>query len=247
MSKTCPWMEDYQHSFDVLFLCSGMSRIGEFTVPSESFLLADALEAVPEMVVELQEVVAHDQEKLVPFFWVHHGDKSTFDTAIRNDSTLEKVKLLDEFERGTSYRGVWTRNAEGVAYGYAEAGATILEATGQADSWTLRMRFDGQDALGKFQSFCRENGIAFTLEQLYNPSQPMAGGQFGLSDVQRERLVHAYQRGLFNVPRETTLGELAEEFGTTQQALSAQFRKAHSELIENTLIVKSSRARETYD
>ena len=216
-----------------------MSRIGEFTVPSDGFLLADTLSEVPEMVVELQKVVAHSSGKLVPFFWVHHGDKETFDSAIRRDSTLDDVVLLDEFERGTSYRGTWTRNAEGVAYGYIEAGATILEASGQDETWTLRMRFDDQAALTDFQEYCRENDIQFTLEQLYNPTQPMAGGQFGLTGTQRERLVAAYQRGYFTVPREVSMTDLAEELDTTQQALSKQFRHAYSALIENTLVVQN--------
>lgn len=136
-----------------------MSRIGEFTVPTDAFLLADTLESVPEMVVELQKVVAHSRGKLVPYFWVHHGNKAEFDTAIRRDSTLEGVVLLDEFERGTSYRGTWAENAEGIAYGYIEAGATILEATGQNDTWSLRMRFDDEESLQDFHEYCRREEI----------------------------------------------------------------------------------------
>lgn len=219
-----------------------MSRIGEFTVPSEAFLLADTLESVPEMVVELQKVVAHSHDKLVPYIWVHHGDKEEFDTAIRRDSTLDDVVLLDEFERGTSYRGTWAENAEGIAYGYIEAGATILEATGQNDTWTLRMRFDDEEILQDFHEYCLREGIPFTLDHLYHPTQPMAGGQFGLSEAQRERLVYAFQRGFFDVPREVNMTELAEELGTTQQALSKQFRRAHSALIDSTLVVSDENA-----
>lgn len=214
-----------------------MSRIGGFTVPTDAFLLADTLEKVPEMVVELHKVVAHSHGKLVPYFWVHHGDKEEFDTAIRRDSTLEDVVLLDEFERGTSYRGTWAENAEGIAYGYIEAGATILEATGQNDMWSLRLRFDDEESLQDFHEYCRREDIPFTLNQLYNPTQPMAGGQFGLTDAQRERLVYAFQRGFFDVPREVNMTELAEELDTTQQALSKQFRRAYFALIESTLVV----------
>ena len=219
-----------------------MSRIGEFTVPSEAFLLADAMEEVPEMVVELQKVVAHSSEKLVPYLWVHHGDKEEFDAAIRRDSTLEDVVLLDEFERGSSYRGTWTENAEGIAYSYIEAGATILEATGQDDIWTLRMRFDDEDALVDFHDYCREREIPFVLNYLYHPTQPKAGGQFGLTGSQRERLVYAFQRGFFSVPRELNMSELAAELDTTQQTLSKQFRRAYFSLIESTLVVSNEAA-----
>lgn len=224
-----------------------MSVIGEFTVPSESFLLGETLAAVPEMVVELQRVVAHSDEAVVPFFWVHYGDKEEFDAVIRNDPTLENVVLLDEFERGTSYRGLWKKHAKGVAYAYVEAGGTILEATGQDDTWTLRIRFDDEAAVTDFHQYCRQEGIPFTLDQLYRPTQPMGGGQYGLSPAQRELLVGAYQEGYYGVPRSLSMTALADEMGTTQQNLSKRFRRAYAALIENTLVVSDETAAATGD
>lgn len=224
-----------------------MSVIGEFTVPSESFLLRDTLAEVPEMVVELQRVVAHSHDKLVPFFWVHHGDKDAFDTAIRNDSTLEDVTLLDEFEEGTSYRGTWTKNARGVAYAYIEAGATILDATGQDGTWTLRMRFDEDGGMTEFNQYCRDEDIPFDLTQLYHPSQPMGGGQYGLTPTQRETLVEALQLGYYEVPRGVNMGELAETFEITQQSLSDRLRRAHASLIQNTLVVSNEKKMDPHD
>lgn len=214
-----------------------MSVIGTFTVPSESFLLGESLQTVPDVVVELHRVVAHSHEKLVPLFWVHQGDKGKFDEVLRRDQTLEDVVLLDEFERGTSYRGVWTKHARGVAYAYIEAGATILEATGQNDSWTLRMRFDDDESLSDFDQYCREEDIPFTLNRLYRPSQPMGGGQYGLTPTQRETLVSAFQHDYYTVPRARSMTEMAEELNVTQQTLSKRFRQAHANLIESTLIV----------
>ncbi|MFC6723100.1 bacterio-opsin activator domain-containing protein [Halobium palmae] len=214
-----------------------MSVIGEFTVPSDSFLLGESLAEVPEMIVELQRIVAHSSEELVPFFWVQHGDEEQFDETLRSDSTLEDLTLLDEFDRGISYRARWTKNARSIAYAYIEAGATILEATGQNDSWTLRMRFDDERSVSDFHRFCRDEGIPFTLNQLYRPSQPMAGGQYGLTPTQRETLVTAFQRGYYDIPRSISMTDFATELGTTQQTLSKRFRQAHATLIENTLIV----------
>jgi len=222
-----------------------MSVIGEFTVPSEEFLLAETLVEVPEMVVELQRVVAHSEEKLVPFFWVHHGDREAFDSAIQNDSTVEDVVLLDEFDRGTSYRASWKKYARAVAYAYIEAGGTIFEATGQYDTWTLRMRFDDERVMSEFHEYCRREGIPFELDRLYRPSEPMAGGQYGLKPSQRELLVDAYQDGYYDVPRDVSMTQLADEVGTTQQNLSKRFRRAYATLIENTLVVSDEEATST--
>lgn len=214
-----------------------MSVIGEFTVPSESFLLGQTLAAVPEMVVELQRVVAHSRDRLVPFFWVHYGDKERFDALLRDDPTLDDVVQLDEFDRGTSYRGVWTKHAEGVAYAYIEQGGAILEATGQDDTWTLRIRFDDDESVSEFHSYCQREEIPFVLDRLYRPSQPKGGGQYGLTPTQRETLVEAYKRGYYDVPREVNMTDLAGDLETTQQSLSKQFRRSYASLIENTLVV----------
>lgn len=214
-----------------------MSVIAEFTVPSRSFLLKTTLATVPEMIVEVQRVVAHSNDTLVPFFWVQGGDRAAFDEAVRDDPTVEDVVLLDEFDRGRSYRATWNEHAEGVAYAYVETGATILDATGQRDSWSLRMRFDDDDAVSAFHDYCRREGIPFTLDHLYYPSQPMGGGQFGLTSTQRETLVTALERGYYDVPRKLDMTELADELGTTQQTLSKRFRRAHSTLVANALTV----------
>ena len=224
-----------------------MSVIGEFTVPSESFLLGNTLQEVPKMVIELQRVVAHSDEKLVPYFWVQHGDKEKFDTVVREDPTLNEIVLLDDFEGGRSYRGTWTKNARGIAYAYIKAGGTILEATGQDDTWTLRLRFDNDEAVSQFHIYCQEEGLPFTLKQLYHPSQPMAGGQYGLTPLQRETLVTAFQSGYYEVPRTVNMTELAEKFETSQQNLSKRFRQAYSSLIENALVVSTEGAINTND
>lgn len=214
-----------------------MSVVTEFTVPAEAFLLETVLPATPETVVELQRVVAHSQGTLVPFLWIRNDDGELVDSLIRDDPTVEDVTLLDEFERGTSYRATWTRHAEGVTYAYVESGATLLEASGQNDSWTLRMRFDDDEAVSDFHDYCRREDIPFTLENLYRPSQPMAGGQYGLTPTQRETLVAALEHGYYEIPREITMTDLAAELATTQQTLSKRFRRAHSTLTENALTV----------
>lgn len=219
-----------------------MSVIGEFSVPSESFLLGDTLRSLPTVVIELQQIVAHGDDELVPYFWVNQADSEDFDEKIRKDDTLEAVKQLDEFDRGTSYRGTWAKHAKGVVYAYVEAGATILAATGQGDSWTLRMWFEDDESVADFNRYCEKEDQPFSLERLYHPSQPMGGGQFGLTKAQRETLVTAYSKGYFEVPRTLTMTELAEELGVTQQTLSERFRRAYASLVENTLVISDEEA-----
>lgn len=46
-----------------------MSIIAEFSVPAEEFALYETLCEVPGMTVEVERVVAHEADCIVPYFW----------------------------------------------------------------------------------------------------------------------------------------------------------------------------------
>lgn len=212
-----------------------MSVIAEFTVESTDFALNDALAAAPEMVIEIEEVVATMEDRVMPYFWVSGGDRDAFDAAIADDSSVQDSTKVDEVENAVLYRAKWVQNIETVVYAYVEIGATILQATGQHDSWELKMRFDDRDLLADFREYCRENEISYELTRLTEQDQPMASSQFGLTPKQRETLVAALDAGYYRVPQEVTMGELADTLEISQQALSKRLHKGHHNLVTSTL------------
>ena len=44
-----------------------MASIAEFTIPAEEFALRETLERRPELVCEVERVVAHDTTHIIPF------------------------------------------------------------------------------------------------------------------------------------------------------------------------------------
>lgn len=61
-------------------------------------------------------------------------------------------------------------------------------------------------------------------------------GQFGLTSKQYEALTTAYERGYYQVPRETDLQKLAEELDISHQALSERLRRATMIFIGEALL-----------
>ena len=61
----------------------------------------------------------------------------------------------------------------------------------------------------------------------------MAGGFASTGVVERpaRALVAAFEAGYYNIPRDVTLEELADELGISHQALSERFRRAYEGLI----------------
>lgn len=212
-----------------------MSVVAEFSVKSEDFALHHALTTAPEMIVEIERVVATMKDRVMPYFWVSGGDHTAFEAAFRDDDSVRDITVIDEVEEARLYRGEWTRNVESIVYAYVELGSTILRAIGRAEVWELRIRFDDRDSLSQFQEYCDTNEISFELNRIQEQEQPMASAQYDLTPKQRETLVTALEAGYYEVPQEATMSELADRFGISQQALSKRFHAAHKNLITSTL------------
>ncbi|WP_339105254.1 bacterio-opsin activator domain-containing protein [Haloterrigena salinisoli] len=214
-----------------------MSIIAEFSVKSDDLALNHALTAVPQMIVEIEQVVATMEDRIMPYFWVSGGDHAEFEDAFRDDSSVTNAAVIDEVEGARLYRAEWTENVETIIYAYVELGATLMQAIGKAEDWELRMRFDSQDALSEFQKYCNENDISFELNRTQEQEQAMASAQYDLTPTQRETLVAALEAGYYEVPRAVTMRELAEQMGIAQQTLSNRFRAAYNNLITSTLTI----------
>jgi predicted DNA binding protein len=212
-----------------------MSIIAEFSVKSEDLALHKSLTEAPHMVVEIEQVVATMENKLMPYFWVSGGDHVEFEEAFQNDTSVTNVARIDQVDDAILYRAEWTEKVETIVYAYLELGATILQAVGRDTNWELRMRFDDRNSLSQFEDYCEKNGISFELNRLQEQEQPMASAQYDLTTKQRETLVTALDKGYYEVPQKISMNELADEMGVSQQALSKRFHAAHKNLITSTL------------
>jgi predicted DNA binding protein len=213
-----------------------MSLFGEFRVPAEAFALHATLQALPEIVVEIDRVVAAE-DRLTPYFWIADGEPDEIAAATDDDPSIRNLRRLDEFDETTLYRAEWTENIETLVYAYTNVGATILEATGEADEWILRMRFDDREQLTDFQEYCEREEISFELAQLHEITYPPTGARYGLTPKQNEALVTAWEMRYFESPHEASLSDVADELGIASSTLSERLRRAHDELIAHALVV----------
>lgn len=214
-----------------------MSLIAEFTVPAREFALHETLRAVPEMVVEVERVVAHEADWIVPYLWTTGEGYETFERAAVADPSITDLEKLTEVENAVLYRTEWVADVETVAYTMTQTGATLLNAIGKDDRWQLQFRFDDHEGSSAFQEYLNEAGLLAHLKRLYEVTQPRTDGQPGLTDLQHATLVTALNAGYYKTPRDVSMSELAGEMGITQQALSKRLRAGHRTVIANSLTV----------
>lgn len=215
-----------------------MSLIVEFAIPADEFLLGAAQRAAPDLVVEIERVVAHPDERVTPYFWVSEDGSDGFEAATVDDPSVARVARVDDFGEVSLYRADWRDEGSTVVGAFRTIDMVLLEARGRGGVWQLRLRFDDRADFDAFNEYREERGVAASVERIYRPDQPNAGGQFGLTPTQRDTLVTAMEAGYYDVPRGVTHEELADRLGVSQQAVSNRLHRAHGNLVRNALTVQ---------
>lgn len=210
-----------------------MSIVADFSVPSGAFCLGESLQSLPSVSVELDRLVAHSPEYVMPFVWILNADGDDFDEALADDLTVESAEITDRFEDATLYQFTWTGTVSERLGLILDHTGVILEARGSGDEWRLRVRFGSRGHFGEFRRHFQRFG-AVTLHSMLPPQTP-GGMTFGVSSKQREALLAAMDGGYYDAPRTTATEELAQRFDISQQAFSGRLRRGVRTLVGNTL------------
>lgn len=120
--------------------------------------------------------------------------------------------------------------------GWADGRAVFPSAERTAHGWTLEALMPDRAVLQRFAANCESNGVQLELLKVSETDDVGGTQQFGLTDLQAETLLNAFDRGYFTVPREANLEEVAEPLDVSHQALSERLRRGVGSLIENTLM-----------
>lgn len=214
-----------------------MPIIAEFSVPVESFALADTLPQFPDVVVEADRVAAHAVNTTMPSIWVTDGDAPEFATVAANDSTVNRISATADFDDERLYHIEWSEDIEQLIKKIIDHEGVILEASGKESYWRLRIRFITREQFEDFQTYVLEDGPPFTLEQLFAARHPRHT-RGDVTPEQQEALTLAADLGYFQVPRETSIVEVAEELGISDQAVSERIRRGTENLVRDMLIVE---------
>lgn len=211
-----------------------MATVLEFSSPADEFPLGSVFETLPDVTVELERLIPHG-DILIPYFWVRGGEAEDIEAAFAAHEGLASIKLIDAVESQYLMRAEWAEEHFGIMSALTEANVILLKGIGQQSGWEFEVRGETREAISEFQSSCQEHEIQIDITAVHS-LLPMQGDGYELTDRQREALVLAFERGYFNSPRETSLEEIADELGITQQSLSSRLRRGHRQLIAKTLI-----------
>jgi len=210
-----------------------MATVMEFTSPAAEFPLGSVFENLPGVTVELERLIPHET-LIIPYFWVRGVDAEDIEAAFGPHAGVSNIRLVDSIENEYLMRAEWEPEYFGVLSALAKANVVVLSGIGTNDGWRFEVRGESQEAIAEFRDHCQENDIQMAITAVH-AMLPIQGEGYELTETQREALVLAYERGYFDTPRETSLEEIADELGITQQSLSSRLRRGHRRLIGATL------------
>lgn len=145
---------------------------------------------------------------------------------IQADSTISDVQVVDELPARALIRFQWSSDDSPVFELLSKVNAPVIDAEGNRNGWTLNVRFPSSDTLRDFYQICGQRDLGIEIRDAYETEATSWDERFGLSNKQSETLKTALAAGYFDIPREITLQELAEDIGVSEQAVSERLRRA---------------------
>lgn len=213
---------------------SHRSLYSEFTLSHPDIVLSDVSRNAPAVTIRPERRVA-DSESGLLVFSVDGEDLTGFDELLDVSASVEDPLPLQRTEHSRSYRVAIADQSFTVTDPLIRAEARVLDVVGSGGTWELRAQFRSRAAFTTFRAYCVTEEIEFKLHRLYWNISTQKGQGTGLTPEQREALILAYTSGYYDVPRDISQKELADNFGISPSAVSQRLRRATGQLIEGAL------------
>ncbi|MBV0922792.1 helix-turn-helix domain-containing protein [Halomicroarcula limicola] len=206
-----------------------MVVISDITVPSEDFALGNLLDEYPDIDIEIERIVPL-QDGVMPLVWVANAPLEEVEGTIRADSLTKDVRVVTDADERSLFEIRWSSEINGLIQSMIANDVQVLTADGDEDEWEFRLQFLSRSDLTSFREQCGANDVDIRLRRLYNPSIPDEDRE--LTGAQTECVMAALDMGYWNVPREHTLGEVADRVGISTNAASQRLRRGLEKLVE---------------
>lgn len=205
-----------------------------------------ALGAVPDMILEIEDIRSLGDERLKFIFWASGDDFQRYESALTDDPTIFDYECLTELSNRHLYRIQLSEEGQQntLQFVVIEEDIVSISLTMTSESVEFVGRFPSRNTIITLKEQCENQNRYFKLINLYEEKSVEKDGistnKYGVTSSQREALITALEKGYFNVPRETRMEDIADELGISSSALSAQLRRGQQALLRHTLANGSS-------
>ncbi|MFC6716646.1 helix-turn-helix domain-containing protein [Natrialbaceae archaeon GCM10025810] len=207
-----------------------MTTIAEITLSTDDFALAETFRALTDLELRVESVVADAPSRTMPLVWFSGVDPDRLESRLEEDPTIEEhLRLLENPEEGEwFYRLEYGDRVTTVCQRLFEHDGAILDASVTGTRWTLQLLFPRREKLSDALSDIEDESVGIDVRRMVEADRNAnLEATAALTEPQREAIAEAYRQGYYDVPREISLEELADELDISHQALSERLRRAN--------------------
>lgn len=176
------------------------------------------------------------------YVWISGDGRDGYLEDVRDVGGVTSLARLEELSDRTLARVELSGAEPEVFRAVDDAGGTVLAYRGVGEGWTVRTRFPGRDGIAECYRLCDDRSVKLTLRRVYSDSGVTGSVDYGLTPRQADALALATDRGYFEVPRQSTLSDLAAELGVSEQAVSELLRRGMLAVLSETGIADGAGA-----
>lgn len=218
-----------------------MATVAVVTIPADEMALSDTLGQLPECHFRVEETAFTDTDDFV-HLWITCDDCSSIGGVLDADSSVRDHSIVKEAGAEQLYRVELTDRMLLPREVIHRVDGTISEAYGHDGEWTLEVRFADREAVSKTAEQFDRFDVEATYESITELDQDAGELPNRVTGRQREVLRTAIDEGYYEIPRQVTLEELAEELDVSHQALSECLRRAQKQLAQNQISTGTDRS-----
>jgi predicted DNA binding protein len=210
-----------------------------FMLPAESFALADLFERVPNARVKCEATVANPDDHAL---LVVQSDerKREVDATLRSDPGIATIECFGDREDSWQYRVTWKGRPRRLIQRLVAADVSLVSVQGRRGEWQLRLLAPDREGIARAHEIMGDLDCEADCRSISMVDSERSNGS-GLTTEQHEALVTAFEEGYYNVPRDATGNDIADELGISHQALSERLRRAHHQLVKTEHIVSEDK------
>jgi predicted DNA binding protein len=171
-------------------------------------------------------------------FVVSGADVAAVVRTIRERPGVEDVAVISDTGDEVVVRLSWDETLPDLLACIREHDGTVLSATARNDDWTFELRFTSRGAASEFYTRYDDTTYPLTIRRMNQPGNAHRMRN-GLTPEQRAALSVAIEAGYFEVPRQTTLIEIADELDISDTAVSQRLRRGLATVLGESAYVRS--------
>ncbi|WP_207586974.1 helix-turn-helix domain-containing protein [Halomontanus rarus] len=210
-----------------------MATIAEFRLSADDSALGSAFDDVPSLTCEMEQVIAANDLGM----WMSGADRSTIEAALEADPSVDNYSEVTGDDDRWLYNIEFGDDVTDLFSMVVEEGGTLLTASATNGLWTVRIRFEDREDASRIYDQMKERNVHADLLRLHELSTDTAD-EIGLTPEQYEALTAAINHGYFEIPRDASMEELADELDISHQALSERLRRAYRTLVTTELDIE---------